>query len=191
MKSETAETVSSNPSFLIVESDDDTPDDTHTQRVLANYYLSTEGVLPPWLTPPPSLMKTISAQRPSYSTQSSTSGNSYRTGKSVSLQDIYDSAGLGRQDGHGDQRPLSNDRLRNKLRPSSTSNRPSSGGEDYYSGSRGNYSGRSGFGGGEDYDPYASGYNQSNEQGRPNNPRQGQYGTGSNSGQYGRPPPRR
>ena len=166
--------------------------------MLANYYLNTEGVLPPWLAPPPGLTKTSSGARPTYSTTSSGSGSSmYRAGnKSVSLQDIYDSAGpnqpppnrTSRQEYVDQRQSASNDRLRGKLRPTSNT-RPTSGGEqDYHSSSsRGHYSGRSGFGGGKD--PYEDAYQALSSEGSSNTRQgqgQGQYGSG-NAGQYGRP----
>ena len=185
---------------LCSESDDDTPDNTHTQRVLAKYYLEAEGALPPWLPPPPSLATstTSSSHRPTLSNASSGSGSSmYRAGsKPVSLQDIYDSAGpnqsspshsnrVGRnQDLYtNDQsslarQPLGGDRLRSKLRPTNSrpSPRPGSTGDqesDAPGYSRGSsYSGRTGFGGGDDYDPYS--YSQ--QPGR--DPRQGQSSGG-------------
>ena len=165
-----------------LESDDDTPDNTHTQRVLAKYYLSTEGGLPPWLKLPPSLATATSSGShwPTNSNSSSVSGSSmYRAGsKPVSLQDIYDSAGPAQQTSTqsrqgrnpelyaSDQsslgrQPLAGDRLRNKLRPSNPrpSTRPGSTGDqdsEFSASTRGatSYSGRSGFGGGDDYDPY-------------------------------------
>ena len=160
--------------------------------------MSTDGALPPWLKPPPSLLTVSASHRSSASNASTISGSSvYRTGsKSVSLQDIYDSAGstqppttqsrLGRnQDLASDQpstgrQPLAGDRLRNKLRPNARPVRASSPAnqvaEDTGSG-RGNYSGRSGFGGGDDYDPYSyqqpGGYAPANSQ---RDQKQGQYG---------------
>ena len=187
--------------LTVLESDDDTPDNTHTQRVLAQYYLGTEGALPPWLNPPSSLpaLSTTNTQRPSVSNASTGSGSSmYRAGsKPVSLQDIYDSAGPNQQfnpqsrtgrtpdlyasdQSPSGRQPLAGDRLRNKLRPSNSrpSNQLGSNGDqdtDASSFSRGGsgYSGRSGFGGGDEYDPYnyqqQSGYDS-------NRSRQGQYG---------------
>lgn len=183
------------------ESDDDTPDNTHTQRVLAQYYLSTEGTLPPWLPPPPSLATSTTSSgshRPSNSNASSGSGSSmYRAGsKPVSLQDIYDSAGPNQSSPSNSSRvgrsqdlyshdqtslarqPLGGDRLRSKLRPTNSrpSPRPGSTGDqepDASGYSRGSsYSGRSGFGGGDDYDPYS--YSQQPVR----DPRQGQSGGG-------------
>jgi hypothetical protein len=184
----------------VVESDDDTPDNTHTQRVLAQYYLTSEGTLPPWLTPPPSLAaqaNPATSHRPALSSASSaSSGSMYRAGsKPVSLQDIYDSAGahqppssqskLGRNqdlyanDQNSSSRPvLGGDRLRTKLRP--TNSRPSpqptgSRGRDSETTKGSGHSGRSGFGGGDDYDPYS--YQQQGGQ-ESNRSRQGQYGAG-------------
>jgi hypothetical protein len=74
---------------------------------------------------------------------------------------------------------LAGDRLRNKLRPSNSrpSNQPGSNRDqdtdDSFNRGGGGYSGRSGFGGGDEYDPYnyqqQSGYDS-------NRSRQGQYG---------------
>jgi hypothetical protein len=183
--------------YFVIESDDDTPDNTHTQRVLAQYYLTTEGTLPQWLPPPPSLATQVNpgaSHRPSPSNASSaSSGSMYRAGsKPVSLQDIYDSAGphqpppsqskLGRNqdlyanDQSSSSRPtLGGDRLRTKLRP--TNSRPtaqptaSRGSDNSAKGS--GYSGRSGFGGGDDYDPYNYQQQGGQDSGRS---RQGQYG---------------
>ena len=184
--------------FLLTmsESDDDSPDNTHTQRVLAQFYLSAEGVLPSWLPPPSSLpaltATSSSSHHPPNSNASSGSGNSaYRAGgKPGSLQDIYDSAGpnqsslsrTGRNQDYASEQgplgrqPLAGDRLRNKLRPpnSRPSPRPGSYGDQEpteVSGSA--YSRgaapRSGFGG-DEYDPY------NYQQGGYDSNRQGQYG---------------
>ena len=188
---------------MCVESDDDTPDNTHTQRVLAQYYLSTEGALPPWLPPPPSL-SAASSQRPSFSTASSASGSStYRVGnKGVSLQDIYDSAGPNQQASQprrnqdiyandynsSGRQPLGGDRLRNKLRPTNSrpNVRPASTEEiDVpHRGGSGGYSGRAGLGGGDDYDPYN--YNHNYQQSTHDSRRQGQYNSSNRHGQGGR-----
>ena len=180
------------------ESDDDTPDNTHTQRVLAQYYLSTEGLLPPWLKHPPSMEAgSAGGHRTSHSNASSGPGSSgYRTGsKPVSLQDIYDSAGVpdsqsryGRsQDLHSSdsnssgRQPLVGDRLRRKLRPSNArpSARPGDYGDQYMdtvasTPGGGGYSGRTGFGGGDDYDPYDY-RRQGGQSGRSPDPGQGRY----------------
>lgn len=190
----------------MLESDDDTPDDTHTQRALARYYLSTEGALPPWLPPPTSLTSTSTSHRPSNS--SASGGSTHRAGsKPVSLQDIYDSADanqssnlpsrMGRnQDmyvsdqGVSARQPLAGDRLRNKLRPSNSrpSQHPESGDQDRsynYKGS-GGYSGRSAFGGGDDYDPYNYQQNPGYEANRSRDPRQGQHSGGQPNRSGGR-----
>lgn len=178
----------------MTESDDDTPDNTHTQRVLAQYYLSTEGQLPPWLPPPPTL---TSSSRGGHSNASSISGSSvYRAGsKPVSLQDIYDSAGPNQsgptpsrsQELYGNEpsrTAISGDRIRNKLRPTNARPSPQPGSQGYqdaagYDQRRSGYSGRTGLGGGDEYDPYnyqqqgGGGY-----QSRSRDQRQGQYGGG-------------
>jgi hypothetical protein len=114
----------------------------------------------------------------------------YRPGsKPVSLQDIYESAGatqapsppkpsrhhdmyINDQPSSGRQ-GITGERLKNKLRPS---NRPSARSGDQESdaavSARGGYTGRSGFGGGDDYDPYnyqqgERDYNQSRDQRKP------------------------
>src|SRR5579862_8261351 len=88
------ETVSPPGSYMLMltESDDDTPDNTHTQRVLAQYYLATEGTLPSWLPSPSSLSSNgLGGHNPS-NTSSASSSSGYRAGSSpVSLRDIYDS----------------------------------------------------------------------------------------------------
>jgi hypothetical protein len=192
-------------SYAALESDDDTPDNTHTQRVLAQYYLSTEGALPSWLPPPASLTTgTSSSHRPSQSNSGGSGSPMYRAGsKPVSLQDIYDSAGTNQpatlqsrvarsQDFYTDdqgsspgRQPLAGDRLRNKLRPSNTrpSPRPGSDGDQLAEipGSRqsGVYTGRSGLGGGDNYDPYNYNYQQPGyDSNRSRDPRQGQYSGG-------------
>lgn len=195
------------PTLTVTESDDDAPDNTHTQRALAQYYLSTEGALPPWLSLPSSMAASAnptSSQRPTPSSASSGSGSSmYRAGnKPVSLQDIYDSAGANQptnragrsQDSYASdhtltgRQPLAGDRLRNKLRPSNSRSSaqttyardrdPESSGTNR--GGGGSSSGRSGFGGGADYDPY----NYQHQTGRETNRHEGQYttGTGNRSG---------
>ena len=195
----------------MLESDDDTPDNTHTQRVLAQYYLSTDGALPRWLNPPASLAAISTTHRPSNSNASSGSGTSmYRAGsKPVSLQDIYDSAGPNQASGSqsrtsrnqdlyaNDQgasarQPLAGDRLRNKLRPSNSrpSPRPGSGDQDAdvsgYSRGGSGYSGRSGFGGVDEYDPYNYQQQTGYEPNKSRDPRQGLYGGGQSSRSGGR-----
>lgn len=122
--------------------------------------------------------------------------------KPVSLQDIYDSAGPNQPPGSqskparnqdlyaGDQttpgrQVLAGDRLRNKLRPPNLRppGRPGTN-EDQdanipapnLGGS--SYSGRSGFGGGDDYDPYNYQRQSGYESNRSRDPRQGQYSGG-------------
>lgn len=114
--------------------------------------------------------------------------------KPVSLQDIYDSARPNQQfnpqsrtgrtpdlyasdQNSSGRQALAGDRLRNKLRPSNSrpSNQPGNNGDQDMgdSGFSGGYSGRSGFGGGDEYDPYnyqqQGGYDS-------NRSRQEQYG---------------
>jgi Sec1-binding region of Mso1 len=201
------------PSSLLTgpDSDDDTPENTHTQRALAQYYLSTEGALPPWLNLPSSMSTAANATggpRPTPSHASSGSGSSmYRAGsKPVSLQDIYDSAGTTNQQTNRPGRtqdfyahdqastgrqPLAGDRLRNKLRPANTrsslqQSQPQDRDPEPSSTNRGGssgYSGRSGFGGGDGYDPY----NYQNSSGRESSkPREERYGTGTGNRSGGR-----
>ena len=134
----------------------------------------------------------------------------YRAGsKPVSLQDIYDSAGtnqsassqsrIGRNpdlypsdQGTPARQPLAGDRLRNKLRPSNSrpSPRPGSGEQDGdvsgYNRSGSGHSGRSGFGGGDEYDPYNYQQNTGYETNRSRDARQGQYGGGQSNRLGGR-----
>jgi hypothetical protein len=155
------------------------------------YYLSTEGTLPPWLPPLPSVVtSTSTSHNPSISSLGSSDSSGYRGGsKAVSLQDIYDSAGpnpsstnqirpgrnydlYGTDEALAPRPSIAGDRLRSKLRPSNTrsSGRPTS--EDQ-GGRSGGYTGRSGFGGGDDHDPYS--YQESNyDSGRAREQRQGQ-----------------
>jgi Sec1-binding region of Mso1 len=193
--------------YILSESDDDTPDNTHTQRALAQYYLTTEGALPSWLTPPSSLSASGNppgSHRGSHPNVSSGSGSStYRSGnKPVSLQDIYDSAvptqpassqsRVGRnqdlytsdQTASGRQ-VLAGDRLRSKLRPPNLrpSGRPGSNGDQDADISTSNlggsgYSGRSGFGGGDDYDPYNYQRQVGYDANKSRDSRQGQYSGG-------------
>ena len=161
------------------------------------YYLSTEGALPPWLPPlPPVSASTSTSHNPSISSTASGTSSGYRgANKAVSLQDIYDSAGPNSSTanqtrpgrnydlyGANEELParpsVAGDRLRNKLRPSNmrSPGRPASEERDSDTasyGRRGGYTGRSAFGGGEDYDPYS--YQQSNyDSGRAREQRQGQ-----------------
>lgn len=164
------------------ESDDDTPENTHTQRVLANYYMSTEGTLPPWLPPPvqPATKSTAAS-----SNGSSTSG-SRSASNPVSLKDIYETAGPIRsqsrartQDYYSQDQssyarpPAGGDRLRQKIRPSNT--RPTAQargmGDDvnaYNEYNRGGGRSR----GEEDYDPFNYQREMAAE------PRQRQYSAG-------------
>ena len=177
------------------ESDDDTPDNTHTQRALANYYMSTEGALPPWL-PPPVLPVTKSSNGTSSPMGSTASG--YRNvSNPVSLKDIYESTGPNRspprtrnqdlyaQDQNSYGRQPSGDRLRQKLRPSNTRptaqaravEQPVSGYNEYNS-RGGGYPTRSRSE--EEYDPF-------NYQRQPGpDHRQRQYSAGLSSRSVGR-----
>ena len=135
-------------SFLLtisLESDDDTPENTHTQRVLAEYYMSTQGSLPQWLPPPPNRTKSVatsssSGHHPTPSNASSGSGSStYRSGSKPSfLQDIYASVSPSNQvsqtqHNYGRSQDLSSDyarrgdQFRDKLRPQAPSSSPRPG----------------------------------------------------------------
>lgn len=178
-------------------------------------------MLPPWLTPPAGFLSssnTGGSNRGTHSNASSISGSSgYRpANKSISLQDIYDSAETpentqpkyGRfasqpdlyatESGTSSRSGLSGDRIRSKLRPTNArpSARPGSiGNEEQQSlpsrgGGGGGYSGRSGFGGGDGYDPY----NYQTQEDYDYNRSQSQQRSGQYSGQYsssGRPTQRR
>src|SRR5579862_1063757 len=155
---------------IFVESDDDTPDNTHTQRVLAEYYMSTQGSLPAWLPSPPIRSKSAgtssSSHQPTPAAASSGPGGSmYRSGSKPNfLQDIYASTSPANQTSYaqhsnGRTQDLSpdyarrGDQFRDKLRgqASSSSSRSGKGrdpevSDSFHSGRRG-YPGRSPRGG--------------------------------------------